>query len=71
MRESTTLRLCRAAQGHSRTPVEGVLQQSPEHPDPEPSKGTRTKTTPGEFLHQVSQGPQPKIFVDLPGCAGG
>jgi len=29
MRESTTLRLCRAAQGHSRTAVEGVLQQSP------------------------------------------
>ena len=30
MRESTTLPLCRAAHGHSRTPIEGVLQQSPE-----------------------------------------
>ena len=43
MRESTTLPLCRAAHLHPRTPVEGVLQQSPEQPDPEPREGTRPK----------------------------
>jgi len=29
MRESTTLPLCPATHGHSRMPIEGVLQQSP------------------------------------------
>jgi len=29
MRESTTIPVCRAAHGHSRTPVKEVLQQSP------------------------------------------
>ncbi len=33
MRKSATPPLCRAALGHSQTPVEGVLQQSPKLPD--------------------------------------
>jgi len=36
MRESTTIPVCRAAHGHSRTPVKEVLQQSPQVGGPPP-----------------------------------
>ena len=44
MRESTTLPLCRAAHGHSLMPVERVLQQAPQQPDPERSEEARPET---------------------------
>jgi len=53
MRESTTLPVCHATHGHSRMSREGVLQQSPQQPDPERREGARPKNESQRF--SVSQ----------------
>ena len=54
MRRNTPLPLCHATYGHSQMPLEGLLQQSPQQPDPRGSTPQKIDQ-PGSCM--VSGGP--------------
>jgi len=55
MRGNPTLPPCHAAQGHSRMPIEGVLQESPQPPHPKRSEGARPKVNLETCIHNAER----------------